>query len=134
VLTDYLLNWNKVMASAASPRPSSSITPSPTAGAAASMSAPSPSSAAGGALTPAAASVASGAAGAGNRCHTCQGEIKAAQFIRVGDFKFHKDHFTCCMCNKSLHGQKFHPKDGKFYCADDFILKVMHHHIISNHS
>lgn len=109
------------MASAASPRPSS-VSPSAT-GAGGATLAPS-SSPTGGALTSPSQNTPS-AAGA-NRCHTCQGEIKAAQFIRVGEFKFHKDHFTCCMCNKSLHGQKFHPKDGKFYCADDFILKFCH--------
>jgi len=49
-----------------------------------------------------------------------------AQFIKVGEKKFHKQHFTCCMCDKPLHGQKFHLKENAFYCADDYILKFCH--------
>lgn len=117
------------MANAVSPRPTSaSLSGAPNTA----VGAPSQNGAVTTAATAATAGGAPGTAAAAaagpNRCHTCQGEIKAAQFIRVGEFKFHKDHFTCCMCNKSLHGQKFHPKDGKFYCADDFILKVITQH------
>jgi len=59
-------------------------------------------------------------------CHTCGVAIATAQFIRVGGYKFHKDHFTCCVCATSLHGAKFHHKEGKFYCAHDYVDKFCH--------
>src|SRR5436305_1148563 len=59
-------------------------TASPTAALTAGPAAAAPTSAA-----------AAAAAAAAQRCHTCGGDIKEKQFIRVGEFKFHKDHFTC---------------------------------------
>ncbi len=59
-------------------------------------------------------SVAPPSEGESTTCHTCNGAIATAQFIRVGAYKFHKDHFTCVVCSSSLHGKKFHHKEGKF--------------------
>jgi len=59
-------------------------------------------------------------------CHTCLEPIVTPQFIRVGAYKFHKDHFTCSVCQTSLHGKKFHHKDQKFYCANDYVDKFCH--------
>ncbi len=59
-------------------------------------------------------------------CHTCNEIITTSQFIRVGSFKFHKDHFVCCECQNTLHGKKFHHKDSKFYCATDYVEKFCH--------
>lgn len=59
-------------------------------------------------------------------CHTCNQQITETQFIRVGAHKFHKDHFICIVCNVSLHGSKFHHKDGLFYCTRDYTNKYCH--------
>lgn len=62
-----------------------------------------------------------------NYCAHCKDVIQDAQFIRVGDFAlFHTNHFVCCLCEKPLQGVKFHCKDGKFYCPDDYALKYCH--------
>lgn len=58
-----------------------------------------------------------------NVCHSCHLPITNIQFLRVGKFRFHKDHFTCTICNKSLHNEDFRTKEEKFYCAQDFIEK-----------
>lgn len=64
--------------------------------------------------------------GPANICSRCSEEIKTPQFIRVDKYKFHKEHFTCVVCDKPLQGQKFNLKDGKFYCAEDFVSKFCH--------
>lgn len=64
--------------------------------------------------------------GDANICYTCKMEITTSQFIRVGAYKFHKKHFTCSVCNASLHGQKFHHKDQKFFCSADYVKVFCH--------
>lgn len=56
-------------------------------------------------------------------CFKCKSALKDVQFVRVGDYTFHKEHFTCEICQKSLHGSRFHVKDEKFYCPEDFTEK-----------
>lgn len=58
-------------------------------------------------------------------CYRCKERLASKQFIKVGPYKFHKDHFTCVVCDKSLHGAKpqFRHKDGGFYCMKDYIEK-----------
>lgn len=61
-----------------------------------------------------------------NICHSCSQLITTSQFIRVNAFKFHTDHFTCITCKCSLHGSKFHHKEGQFYCQSDYVKKFCH--------
>jgi uncharacterized CHY-type Zn-finger protein len=61
-----------------------------------------------------------------NVCHTCKNSIATTQFIRVGTYKFHKEHFVCVVCSKSLHNMKFHLKDSQFYCSEDYIDRFRH--------
>src|SRR5690348_7664284 len=61
-----------------------------------------------------------------NVCHHCHESIKTSQFIRVGKYRFHKQHFSCTVCQQPLHGKKFHHKEGKFYCADDYVKNFCH--------
>lgn len=62
------------------------------------------------------------AASSGN-CNRCGEQIQTSQFLRVGEYKFHKQHFTCVNCDKHLQGQKFHVKERKFYCADCYVVQ-----------
>lgn len=59
-------------------------------------------------------------------CSSCKSEITDSAFVRVGAYKFHRDHFRCVVCSTSLSGGKFHQKDGLFYCAADFAAKFCH--------
>lgn len=59
-------------------------------------------------------------------CHRCKKVITNSQFIRAGEYKFHTNHFTCVVCDTSLHGQKFRPKAGQFYCEKDYVDKFCH--------
>ncbi len=52
--------------------------------------------------------------------------IATSQFIRVGDYKFHRGHFTCWGCNTDLHGNKFHHKEAQFFCSECFLARFCH--------
>ena len=59
------------------------------------------------ASTPSSASTHPSSSTSGNQphiCHTCKQPILETQFIRVQNFKFHKEHFTCSVCSDNLHG------------------------------
>ncbi len=57
-------------------------------------------------------------------CCDCKLPIKVTQFLRVGNYSFHPDHFCCHECRKSLIGEeKPRFRDGQFYCTDHFAQK-----------
>ncbi len=68
----------------------------------------------------------SGGGGESDMCLRCVKPIATSQFIRVGDYKFHRGHFTCWGCNSDLHGNKFHHKEGQFFCSDCFLARFCH--------
>lgn len=59
-------------------------------------------------------------------CHRCEELIEQEQFIRVGEFTFHLNHFTCWVCDGNLHEKKFHHRNNQFFCPKDFVEKFCH--------
>lgn len=54
-------------------------------------------------------------------CHTCEKTVGEPPFIRVGMYKFHKGHFTCTVCDVSLHGARFKLQVGQLEgCSSNF--------------
>lgn len=54
-------------------------------------------------------------------CHRCQIPIdKGGQFLRVGNYNFHKGHFNCLVCEEDLTGKKFWNKENDFFCKKHF--------------
>jgi hypothetical protein len=85
----------------------------------------------GGASSAGSAPGAPGSAGSGEDrqkpvCHSCRQVISTTQFIRVGNFSFHKEHFACFVCSKLLLDQRPRHRDGQFYCNEHFAERFCH--------
>eukprot|EP00457_Paulinella_chromatophora_P003004 gb/GEZN01003009.1/.p1 GENE.gb/GEZN01003009.1/~~gb/GEZN01003009.1/.p1 ORF type:complete len:634 (-),score=57.37 gb/GEZN01003009.1/:232-2133(-) len=66
-------------------------------------------------------------------CHTCKTAIVTSHFIKVGDYSFHGDHFTCSVCTMGLKGVKFQRREDSFFCAGCYSDKFAHRCLHCNH-
>lgn len=68
--------------------------------------------------------VSSGVKGSGflsenaGHCYSCKEALSNGSFIKIGDKKWHQEHFTCSICTKNLAGVGFFEEDNKILCRD----------------
>jgi len=55
-------------------------------------------------------------------CSGCEKPILSGKCVRMGDKRFHPDHFVCTYCKKKLMGGQYHKQNDKPFCKNCHIM------------